>query len=35
MGSVYKRKFASGIMYGVDYRLASGRRIREIISADK
>ena len=35
MGSVYKRKFASGIMYGVDYRLPSGRRIREIISADK
>ena len=35
MGAVYKRKFASGIMYGVDYRLPSGRRIREIISADK
>jgi integrase len=35
VGAVYKRKFASGIMYGVDYRLPSGRRIREIISADK
>ena len=35
MGAVYKRKFASGIMYGVDYRLPSGRRIREIISSDK
>jgi integrase len=35
MGSVYQRKTARGVMYGIDYRLASGRRIREIISADK
>jgi hypothetical protein len=35
MGAVYKRKTSRGFMYGIDYRLASGRRIREIISDDK
>jgi integrase len=35
MGTVYKRKTSRGIMWGVDYRLASGRRIRELISPDK
>jgi integrase len=35
MGTVYKRKISRGIMWGVDYRLASGRRIRELISPDK
>jgi hypothetical protein len=35
MATVYKRKMSRGITWGVDYRLASGRRSREIISADK
>ena len=34
-GAVYKRKTSRCIMYGIDYRLPSGRRIREIVSADK
>jgi integrase len=35
VGAVYKRRTSRGIIYGVDYRLPSGRRIREIVSADK
>jgi hypothetical protein len=35
MGAIYKRRTSRGLMWGIDYRLASGKRIREIISANK